>query len=113
VNSEIWPTCWWDEYYGESPIPCEIKKGKLRIFIEYSAFEWLEGDSPDEDIEEPDGEPHGIRATSTDGYTIDFTVMSPAALLLLKLGLVNGAPDYAIRQATQRITAAANEKDKS
>lgn len=96
TNSTAWLTTAFTHVYEEMAVPCLIEDGKLRIVIEYSAFEWLEGDSGDT-ADEPydgDGEPHAIRAISSDGkYSLDITVLSPAAKRLLQLGLVEGAPE--------------------
>jgi hypothetical protein len=95
VKSTLYVSTYFTWTYEEMTIPCTIKDGKLQIATEYTVFEWLEGDSGDTEDEpyDGDGEPHAVRAVSSDGkYILDLTILSPAAKELLRLGLVEGAP---------------------
>jgi hypothetical protein len=73
--------------YSDTTILCTIEDGTLLIAGEYSAFKWLDSNSP------PD-EPDTILATSSDGkHKLHMTATSPAGKRLLRLRLVDGAPD--------------------
>lgn len=93
IKSTVYLTHFFQMNYEDSTLPCELRDGKLMLYLEFDKFEFMEGDCErGGGLTEPwneGGEPDAIRAISTSGgYILDITALSPVASKLIMLGLL-------------------------